>query len=64
MLRSNTITEYYIATFKIKQSAPPFVVNTYINPCLMQGHTVHSEQSVDQGLVYITSVYFLYCGTG
>lgn len=51
MLRSNTITEYYIATFKIKQSAPPFVVNTYINPCLMQGHTVHSEQSGDQGLV-------------
>lgn len=50
MLRSNTITEYYIATFKIQQSAPPFVVNT-TNLCLMQGHTVHSEQSGDQGLV-------------
>lgn len=51
MLRSNAITEYYIATFKIKQSAPPFVMNTHINPCLVQGHMVYSEQSGDQGLV-------------
>lgn len=51
MLRNNTIRGYYISAFKIKQSTPPCVMNTYINTCLMQGHTRYSEQSGDQGLV-------------
>lgn len=47
MLRNNTIIGYYIAAFKIKHSTPSFVVNTYINTYLTQGHTGYSEQSGD-----------------
>lgn len=67
MLRNNTIMEYYIPTFKIIQSTPPFITE-HLYQSLSHTRSHNAEKSGDQDLEVQTvspkSVYLLFCATG